>query len=409
MLRITKVTVLLLSAAWIADYVDRVVVTFALPAIGRDLHLSHTQQGAIVSVFFLAYAATQIPAGLLADRFGALTMAAIGMLAWSVFTGLTALAWSFSALLVLRFLFGLVQGVYPSAAMKALAERSLPEQRTTATGWTNTSNAVGTLLAAVIAAVVQPLWGWRVMFALISLLGLAALVAWRVWMPQPLPQDRIELVADRGVPWPVLRAPALLGFAVLFFGYDTVVWGLGSWVPTYLHDVHGVSTSRAALLAMPATILAAAGIVLGARLSDRLDGRPRLIVVPAMAVTVVLLVALPHIGSIALFAAVAALLAGVASLAYMPAFAVPLRALPPVVLGAATAVIIFGGQLAGVVTPLLFGAVTDRFSYAAAFAALAAGPLLAAAVAWFVPQSADAFRARLSGRFAAPDPKESLA
>ncbi|MCX4098232.1 hypothetical protein [Nocardia sp. alder85J] len=129
-----------------------------------------------------------------------------------------------------------------------------------------------------------------------------------------------------------------------------------------------------------------------------------------MAVTVVLLVLLPHVGSIPVFATIAALLAAVASLAYMPAFAVPLRALPPAVIGAAMAVIIFGGQLAGVVTPLLFGIVTDHFSYATAFVVLAAGPLPAAAVAACVPQSADAFRARLSGRFAVTsDPKESLA
>ncbi|WP_306359995.1 MFS transporter [Nocardia sp. CC227C] len=411
MLRTTRITVLLLSAAWIADYIDRIVINFALPAIGEDLQLDHTQLGMVVSVFFLAYAGMQIPAGLLADRYGALTMGTIGLLAWSVFTGLTAVAWSFSTLLAMRFLFGLVQGVFPPAALKALSERSLPEQRTTASGWTNASNAVGTLLAALVAAVLLPTVGWRIMFALISLLGVAVLLAWRRWMPEPLPEATAPgapPVRDDRMRRLVMRSPALLGYAVIFFGYDAIVWGLSAWMPTYLHDEHGISTSTAALIGLPATVFAAVGTVAGARLSDRIGGRPRRIVIPAMIVTAALAVALPHAGSVLVFVIAATVLGTVASLCYMPAFAVPLRALPTELLGSATAVIIFGGQLAGVVTPLLFGAVTDHVGYAAAFATLTIGPLLAIAAATVVPQTADAFRALLP-KPSAPEPKETLA
>ncbi|MBF6132103.1 MFS transporter [Nocardia otitidiscaviarum] len=412
MLRTTRITVLLLSAAWIADYIDRIVINFALPAIGDDLNLDHTQLGMVVSVFFLAYAGMQIPAGLLADRYGALTMGTIGLLAWSVFTGLTAVAWSFSTLLAMRFLFGLVQGVFPPAALKALSERSLPEQRTTASGWTNASNAVGTLLAALVAAILLPTVGWRIMFALISLLGVAVLLAWRRWMPDPLPEavaaPDARPVRDRRLRRLVMRSPALLGFAVIFFGYDAIVWGLSAWMPTYLHDEYGVSTSTAALIGLPATVFAAMGTVAGARLSDRIGGRPRRIVVPAMIVTAALAVALPYAGSVLVFVIAATVLGTVASLCYMPAFAVPLRALPTELLGSATAVIIFGGQLAGVVTPLLFGAVTDHVSYTAAFATLTLGPVLAIAAAAVVPQTADAFRALLP-QPPAPEPKETLA
>ncbi|MFE3190956.1 MFS transporter [Nocardia sp. NPDC059240] len=409
--RTTRITIMLLFAAWVVDYIDRTVINFALPSIGHDLGLTHTQQGLLVSVFFIPYALIQIPGGLLADRYGALKVGVIGLTAWSVFTGLTAVAWSFAALMGIRFLFGLVQGVFPAAAIKALAERSRPEQRTTAAGWTNASNAAGLLLAAGIAGVMLPTVGWRAMFGVISVLGVAVILAWRRWMPEPLVQDEIP-VADPGSKTErraVLLSPALLGFAVIFFGYDVLVWGVTSWTPTYLHDQYGISNGGIAFAAVPTTLAAAAGVVLGARISDRIGGRPRVIVVPAMAFTAAMLFVLPRAGSFPLFVLVGTVMSVAAGLAYMPAFAVPLRALPSASIGAATGVIIFGGQLAGVISPAAFGFITDRLSYTTAFETMALGPLLALAAAAMVPQTAEAFRTKLSRRTPAPVPsKESL-
>ncbi|MEU6583017.1 MFS transporter [Nocardia sp. NPDC046763] len=408
--RTTRITIMLLFAAWVVDYIDRTVINFALPSIGDDLGLDHTQQGLLVSVFFIAYALIQVPGGLLADRYGALKVGIVGLTAWSIFTGLTAVAWSFAVLLAIRFLFGSVQGVFPAAAIKALAERSLPEQRTTAAGWTNSSNAAGLLLAAVIAGVMLPTVGWRVMFGVISVLGVAVILAWRWWMPEPLVQDEIP-VANAGTKAErraVLLSPALIGFAVVFFGYDVLVWGVTAWTPTFLHQ-RGISMGGIAIAAVPTTLAAAAGVVLGARLSDRIGGRPRVIVVPAMAFTAAMLFALPRADSFPLFVLLGTMMSLVAGMAYMPAFSVPLRSLPSAYIGAATGVIIFGGQLAGVTSPLAFGVITDHVSYTTAFEAMALGPLLALLAAAVVPQTADAFRATVARRASATVPtKESL-
>ncbi|MEC3920568.1 MFS transporter [Nocardia sp. CDC160] len=406
--RTTRITIALLFAAWVVDYIDRTVVNFALPSIGHDFGLDHTQQGLLVSVFFIAYAIVQIPGGLLADRYGALKVGIAGLTAWSVFTGLTALAWSFAVLLGIRFLFGLVQGVFPAAAIKALAERSRPEQRTTAAGWTNSSNAAGLLLAAVTAGILLPTVGWRAMFGVISVLGVAVILAWRRWMPKPLVQDEIPIanIGTRAERRAVLLSPALLGFAIIFFGYDVLVWGVTAWTPTFLHDMLHVSQGGIAFAAVPTTLAAAAGVVIGARLSDRIGGRPRVIAVPAMAFTAAMLFVLPRVGSLLPFVLVGTVMSLVAGMAYMPAFAVPLRSLPSAYIGAATGAIIFGGQLAGVLSPLMFGVITDHLSYTTAFEAMAVGPLLALLAAAAVPQTAEAFRASVARRGSATVPSE---
>lgn len=402
---------MLLFAAWVVDYIDRTVINFALPDIGSDLGLDHTQQGLLISVFFLAYAIVQVPGGLLADRYGALKVGTIGLIAWSVFTGLTAVAWSFTVLLGVRFLFGLVQGVFPAAAIKALSERSEPEQRTTATGWTNSSNAVGILAAAIISGILLPTVGWRVMFALISVLGVAVIFAWRRWMPEPLPQDMtlVDEKAEAADRRAVLFSPALLGYAAIFFGYDVLVWGVTAWTPTFLHEERGLSLTLVAIAAVPSTLAAAAGVVLGARLSDRLGGRPRVIVVPAMTFTAIMLFVLPRMQPFPLFVLVGTVMSLAAGMAFMPAFSVPLRALHSAYMGAASGVIIFGGQLAGVLSPLIFGVVTDHVSYTTAFETMAVGPLLSIVAALLVPQTAPEFRAKVARRAGAAVPtKESL-
>ena len=66
---------------------------------------------------FLTYALFQIPIGSLADKFGPRIVLTASIVAWSVVTALTGLAWSFGSLLVLRLLLGVCEsGAFPSAA-----------------------------------------------------------------------------------------------------------------------------------------------------------------------------------------------------------------------------------------------------------------------------------------------------
>ncbi len=98
-------------------YLDRFCISFAEVFIKEDLGLTDTQVGWMLSAFFWTYALGQVPCGWLADRFGARVMLSIYILLWSLFTGLTGAAGVFSALLGMRFGFGLGQaGAYPTSA-----------------------------------------------------------------------------------------------------------------------------------------------------------------------------------------------------------------------------------------------------------------------------------------------------
>ncbi|MEU6104082.1 MFS transporter [Streptomyces flaveolus] len=406
--RTTRTTAVLLFVAWAVDYIDRQVINLALPSIGETFGLTHGERGMLLSAFFVTYALTQIPGGLIAGRFGGVRVMSVALVLWSVFTGLTAVAWSFAALLLFRCLFGVAQGLFPAAALEALSRRSVPAQRLTANGWIQSSNAVGGLLAAVLGGLLLAQWDWRVMFGAVSVLGLAVVAAIRRRLPAPLPEEQTgPLLSSAGSgTGALLRSPVIWGFAVMFFAYDTVVWGLNSWSASYLMEERGLRVSDAGLVSLAPTLLAAVAAVVGGRLSDRFEGRPRRIVVPAMCAAAVLLVLLPLTTSLAGYVVVATLISAVMGLCYMPCFSVPLRSLPPGLTGVASGIVLFGGQLSGIVVPTLFGHVVDAFSYRVAFWSMVLGPALAVAAVLRVPQTTDRFLARLGAALTDTPAKE---
>ncbi|WP_399930938.1 MFS transporter [Streptomyces kanamyceticus] len=407
-----RTTVVLLFAAWFVDYVDRIAIAVILPTIGDEFDLDRGQQGLVVSVFFVAYALCQIPGGMLADRFGAKRVTCWALLAWSLFTALTGLAWSFTALLLVRFAFGAAEGIFPSASMKAVVERTSVAERMGAQGLIMSSNALASVAAPLAVPPLAAVVGWRWAFVLAAGLGILVHGAVRLWLPPPRervedearlppPCERAEggAPAASGVPVrEVLRIGVLWRFSLMLFGYAALMWGLSTWIPSYLSSERGLSLTSAGVFVAVPSLAAALGTLLGGRLSDRFEGHHRKVVVPAMSVAapaLCLMALSPGLigsvacGTIAVFAA---------SLCYMPIFAVPMRSLAPELVGVGSAVIVFGGQVAGMVVPPVLGLIADAVSFEAAFAVLALGPVVAAVLALVTPQDTESFIAALPRR-----------
>ncbi|MDI3385446.1 MFS transporter [Streptomyces sp. B-S-A8] len=392
-----RTTVGLLFAAWFIDYVDRLAITAVLPTIGAEFDIGLGQQGLLVSVFFVAYALCQIPGGMLADRFGAGRVTCWALLAWSVFTAATALAWSFAVLLVVRSAFGAAEGIFPSASTKALVERTSPAERMGAQGLVMSSNALAAVAAPLVVPVLAAAIGWRATFWVTAAAGLLVYGAVRRWLPAPQHRAAESGGASARVR-DVLRMGVLWRFAGMLFGYATLTWGLSTWIPSYLFAERGVSLTTAGVLMAVPSLGAAVATLAGGRLADRFEGRHRKVIVPAMAVAapaLCLMALSPSLagavvcGTVAVFAA---------SLCYMPIFAVPLRSLPPEQVGVGSAVVVLGGQVAGMTAPALIGVIADASSFELAFCVLALGPLLTLALSLVTPQDTDSFLAALRSR-----------
>src|SRR2546430_529898 len=96
----------LLATAAIISYIHRTNLSFALNVMPKSLGLTAESKGMALSAFFWTYAALQIPAGWLVDRFGVKIPLFIAFLVWSVVAGATGLAGSMASLVALRLLLG---------------------------------------------------------------------------------------------------------------------------------------------------------------------------------------------------------------------------------------------------------------------------------------------------------------
>jgi ACS family hexuronate transporter-like MFS transporter len=395
--RTTSVAVGLLMAVWVIDYIDRTMVAIALPFIGEEFDLSKTEQGWLVTTFALAYLVFQVPGGMLADRFGAKRLLLVSLLLWSVFTALTGAMWGFVALVVVRALFGVAQALFPGASFKALAERTTPDRRATGAGWMLASNSLGAGLAPLVVAPVLLAFGWRDTFWIVAAAG--ALVGIMLWamLPRPLPArlsdpgESATEEADRPGSAPgigtVLRAPAVWKFAALFCSANMLVYGLITWVPSYLLEERGIPLLNAGLAAAVPSLVMTVTTFVGGWLFDRyFYYRARVLVIPVLLVAAVMLVLMLRAGSALEFTIYQTLAMGVAGLSTMSVLGMPVRALPRAVVGSGMGVVNVGGQVAGVVAPVLMGFLVDRFSYTVAFGFLIATTLLSAAIAIWVPQ-----------------------
>src|SRR5438132_9129525 len=87
--RVRHVVLGLTVAAYMITYMDRVVISAAVPSIQKEFGFSLLTMGWILSSFRLAYALFQIPGGWLGDWFGPRRVFSAIVVWWSLFTSLT--------------------------------------------------------------------------------------------------------------------------------------------------------------------------------------------------------------------------------------------------------------------------------------------------------------------------------
>ena len=384
--RTSTITIALLMGVYVIDYVDRVMISVALPFLGADLDLDKTQQGLIVSAFAIAYLLFQMPGGVLTDRYGARPLLVISLVAWSVFTALTGLVGGLVALLLVRILFGIAQALFPAASFRALTERTTPQTRNRSAGWMLASNLIGGGIGPLIVAPIIVAVGWRHTFWIVALGGvLIGLLMWR-FLPKPLPRELTEshqAPAKGGAGLRlVLRSGAVWKCALLFSFFNMLSYGMITWVPSYLYESRGLSLVAAGVSSAVPLLVSAMSTVLGGWLmSSYFDRRARLLVVPVLLVSAGLLVLMLLANSAIEFTVYQTLAMAFSSLALMGILGMPIRALPRDLVGSGMSLVNTGGQLAGVLAPLIMGWLAQNVGFTAAFAFLAASTLAAALTA----------------------------
>lgn len=386
----------LLAAAsgWMLDAMDVMLYAFALTAIRAEFGLDGARAGLLASVTLVASAVGGIGAGLLADRFGRARVLVLSILAYSLFTGLTATSRTVLELALWRTLVGLGLGAEWSAGSVLVAETWPAAHRGKAIGLMQSGWAVGYVLAAFLAAAVLPTWGWRPLFVLGVLPGLLA-----VWVRRRVAEPAIwrerGAHAGGGTGLALLLKPPLLGRAVAATSLATVLlfayWGLFTWVPTFLAAPAAQGGAGLGLVRSTGFVVAMqAGAFLGYTtfgfLADRFGRRPVF-----LAFVLGAAVAVPAFGLLARSEAALLFLAPVVGYlghGYFSVFGVLLAELfPSSVRGAAQGFCYNAGRAVSALAPFSIGALADRHGLGSALALTSALYLAGALLMRLLPET----------------------
>ena len=175
--RIQTVTLVLLFMAGIVNFLDRSSLSVAGEAIRGELGLSATEFGVLLSAFSLSYGFSQLPSGILLDRFGPRIVLGAGLIFWSLMQALTGMVNSFSHFILMRIGLGIGEAPFMPAGVKSITDWYAQKERGTALGIFNSSTVIGQAIAPPALVLMQLAWGWRAMFVIIGVAAIPFLAA----------------------------------------------------------------------------------------------------------------------------------------------------------------------------------------------------------------------------------------
>jgi MFS transporter, ACS family, glucarate transporter len=382
----------LLFLGWALGNLDRLTINYAVLGISKDLQLTASTTGIILSAFFIGYVIMQIPGGFLADRFGSRKVLVVIISIWSLFTALTGAAWSLASMVILRVLFGLAEGGFSPSSLKMITEVFPNKERGKAVSILLSSAGFMAILVPILATVLMKSIGWRMLFVCIGVIGfVVAILFWFFLKP---PEAAVNVPAAQsgekkaGITFKeILKNPMVWAIFVASFGLYTVTWGTASWIPTYLANVRHLDLTTLGLVAMAPGVAALIGMYLGGYLVDRLSqGAAKIMCSVCMvlaAATLYLMFSTPSLTIYVVYSFIGYLFTSVVTVTLPTILA---KNLPSEVIGKASGFVNTGAQLAGFLTPTAMGIAVDaaKGSFLSAFEYMIVFALVSAVAVFFI-------------------------
>ncbi|HTO39536.1 MAG TPA: MFS transporter [Rhizomicrobium sp.] len=291
-------SVLLLTAIYTANFLDRQIINILAEPIKRDLDLSDTQLGLLTGIAFAAiYAALLLPAARLTEHFHRPRLLGVAVIAWSACTALCGVVNSFFYLVLARIGVGIGEATCTPTAHSLISDYVPLHQRASAISLYSLGVPLGALLGMAVGGIVVDAYGWRQAFLIAGLPGVVLGLLAFAFLPEPraakhsivaaqvVPPLRTvlaELSQKRSFLW-LMVASCLVG--VVSFGQQAFMasyflrahgaalthWG------TVIQDASGISLGPIALVGIfygvSAGLFAMAGIHVGGKLADRFGAK----------------------------------------------------------------------------------------------------------------------------------------
>ncbi len=381
--KLTRRLVPFLFLLYIVAYLDRINVGFAALQMQGQLHLSDEVYGLGAGLFFAGYFVFQLPSNLLLERVGARRWLAVLMVAWGLVSSSMIFVRTPHSFYALRFLLGVAEAGFFPGVILYLKNWFPAGARARTVAWFMTAGPLsgvvgGPISGALLGLHHAGLKGWQWMFVMegIPAIVLGGLAAWyltdrpheaewlsqeqRSWLLATLQREHDETAAvSRTNLWAAFTHPGIWLLVLVYFGLDTVSYGVSMWLPNLIRSLSGVSNFVIGLLSTIPYIAAAIAMVLVGVHSDRSGERRWHTALPAFAGAAGLLLAAQSTSVGPMIAGLTVAVLGVFSM-MGPFWAMPTSLLTGTAAAGAIALINSVGNLGGFFGPYIIGLVRGR-------------------------------------------------
>lgn len=373
----------MLWLALLLSMVDRLIWPPIMPIAAKELGMAGTELGSYMAAFYAGYVVTQLPGGLLVDRFGYRKVLITSFFIMSFFTVAMGFVKTFEQGLLFRTLAGVGSGAIFPACTRAIFDWFPPKRRGTAMGFFMTASSIGITIVNLFVPTIASSYTWQASFILAGSFSLFA-----GGLAFFLLQERTEF-KNRQKTLDVCsflkdikillgnRNLMITGFSGFFAMWAT--WGAATWANMYMNNVLKLSLIDAGLFMTAFGVAAMLCKPISGIISDIINIKKQLLLFWMFLSFGAIIILFGINTNIYLLYIITPLL-GIAAFMYSPVMNTYIGELVDSrLVGSATGLINAIWQMGSLISPLVVGSILDGTNnYLYAFTALGIGPMIGA-------------------------------
>ena len=256
------------------------LLSFVLASMMTSFHVNGAAGGFISTITNIGMLAGGLIFGPMADRNGRMRIFAVTTIIYAGATGLMAIATNIQMVYLFRFLVGVGGGGVYGAIMSMVADVFRNDQRGRITSYVTILGQIGSIIAALAAAIIIPILGWRGLFVFGAV---PILLGFYVYFKMPESkqwlESKNELINQRNSKITLLvlfrdgRASNTIKLIIMATVQIAGYFGLMNWLPSILQQKSGLSVSGSSIW-MIATILGMSlGMLVFGQIMDRIGSK----------------------------------------------------------------------------------------------------------------------------------------
>ena len=284
---------LLLGIGVLVNYVDRVNLSVALPALHADFGITAVTFGWLLGAYSWTYALLQMPSGVLLDRFGVKLVGRVSTFLWSMASFAASISPGLAGFFGARLLLGVGEAPTFPANAKANGYWFPAQERTLATAISDAAAKLAPALGVPIVGLMMVKFGWRISFAATGLISLAYFGLFFLFYRNPSEDRHLSeaefafMKAGGALPESargssrkgaslgyLVRQRRVVGLSIGFASYNYTFYLLLNWLPSYLSSAMHIDLLHSAFYtSVPWLVATFTDLLVGGWLVDALVQR----------------------------------------------------------------------------------------------------------------------------------------